>query len=116
MKPKIVLTVASILYFVLALYSIVTTGNGFDFLAYLAIIFTLCLAILFWSVRNAPPSGTLNSILFTGFLAFLLGGILGLYGQWSGNYMDSPVGYLDGVAWLGMAVWFMLVWRANKSQ
>ncbi|MBE7436590.1 MAG: hypothetical protein HS100_21925 [Anaerolineales bacterium] len=116
MKPKIVLTVASVLYFLLTVASFSMTGSGFNFLAYLAIVLTLCLAILFWSVRNAPPSSALDAILLTGFLAYFLGCIIAFYAQWSGNYMDSPLGYLEGVAWLGMAVWFFLVRRANKSQ
>ena len=115
MKPKIVLTVASVLYFLLTLASFFMTGDGFNFLAYLAIVFALCVAMLFWSVRNAPPSQTLNAILFTGFLMFSLGSLIAFYGQWSGNYMDSPLGYLEGVAWLAMAVWFFLAGRANKS-
>ncbi len=115
MKPKIILTVASILYFVLALSSIFITGNGFNFHAYLAIAFAFCLAVLFWSVRNAPHDKTLDSVLLAALLTFFLGGILALYGQWSGNYMDSPLGYLDGAVWLAIAVWFFFVRRANKS-
>ena len=115
MKPKIVLAVASVMYFLLTLASFSMTGGGFNFLPYLAIVFTFCLAILFWSVRNAPPSGALNAVLFTGFLAFFLGSLLAFYAQWSGNYMESPLGYLEGVAWLAMAVWFFFVWRGNRS-
>ena len=116
MKPKIVLTVASLLYFLLTVASLSMLGGGFNFLAYLAIVLTLCLAVLFWSARNAPSSSTLDAILLTGFLAYFLGSIIAFYAQRSGNYMDSPLGYIEGVAWLAMAVWFFLVRRVNKAQ
>lgn len=115
MKPKTVLTVASVLYFLLTLASFSMVGDGFNFLSYLAIVFTLCFAILFWSVRNAPPTKTLDAVLLVGCLAFFMGSILGFYAQWSGNYMDTPLGYLEGVAWLAMAIWFFAVRRANLS-
>jgi hypothetical protein len=115
MKPKIILTVASVLYFLLTFAGFFMVGEGFNFLAYLGILLTFCLAVLFWSVRNAPQSKPLDAILFTGFLAFFLGSFIAFYAQWSGNYMDSPAGYLEGVAWFGMAVWFFLVRRANMS-
>lgn len=115
MKPKIILTVASVLYFLLTLAGFFMTGGEFNFLSYLGILLTFCLAVLFWSVRNALPSKTLDAILFTGFLAFFLGSLIAFYSQWSGNYVDSPAGYLEGVAWMAMGVWFFFVWRANKS-
>ena len=115
MKPKIILTVACVLLFLMSFASVFMLGDGFNWLGYLAIGFTLCFAILFWSVRNAPPSGALNAVLFTGFLAFFLGSLLAFYAQWSGTYMESPLGYLEGVAWLAMAVWFFFVWRGNRS-
>lgn len=90
-------------------------GEGFNFLAYLGILLTFCFAVLFWSARNAPPSKLLDTILLTGFLVYFLGSLLAFYAQWSGNYMDSPAGYLEGVAWLAMAVWFFFVRRANRS-
>ena len=102
MKPKIVLTVASLLYFLLTVASLSMLGGGFNFLAYLAIVLTLCLAVLFWSARNAPSSSTLDAILLTGFLAYFLGSIIAFY--------------VEGVAWLAMAVWFFLVRRVNKAQ
>lgn len=115
MKPKFVLTVASVLYFLLTFAGFFMVGERFNFLAYLGILFTFCLAVLFWSVRNGPQSKPLDAILFMGFLAFFLGSFIAFYSQWSGNYMDSPAGYLEGVAWLAMAVWFFFVWRANLS-
>ncbi len=115
MKPKIVLTFASVMYFLLTLASFFMVGEGFNFLAYLGILLTFCFAVLFWLARNAPPSRMLDAILLVGFLAFFLGSIIAFYAQWSGNYMDSPWGYGEGVAWLGMAVWFFLVRRANRS-
>lgn len=115
MKPKIILTVASVLYFLLTFASFFMVGEEFNFLAYLGILLTFCLAVLFWFVRSAPPSRTLDAVLFTGFLAFFLGSFVAFYAQWSGNYMNSPAGYLEGVAWLAMAVWFFFVWRANRS-
>lgn len=114
MKPKIVLTVASVLYLMLGLYGLFSMGD-FNFAAYIGVVFTLCLVVLFWLARNAPASQALDAILITGFLAFFLGGILALYFQWSGNYIDSAYGYLEGVVWLGMAVWFFFVARANRS-
>lgn len=115
MKPKTVLTVASVFYFLLTLAGFFIVGNEFNFLAYLGILLTFCFTILFWLARNAPPSRTLDSIMLAGFLAFFLGSLIAFYAQWSGNYMDSPLGYLEGVAWLAMAVWFFLVRRTNMS-
>ncbi len=115
MKPKTILTVASILYLLLTLSGFFMVVGEFNFLAYLGIGFTFSVAILFWSVRSASPSQMLDAILLMGFLTFLLGSIIAFYAQWSGNYMDLPLGYLEGVAWLAMAVWFFFVRRANRS-
>ena len=116
MKPKLILTVASVLCllltFAVAGYSM---QGGFNFPAYLGIVFAFCLSALFWTARNAPVSKPLDAILLTGYLAFFLGSLIAFYAQWSGNYMDSPLGYLEGVAWLAIAVWFFLVGRANRS-
>lgn len=114
MKPKIILTIASILYVLLGLAGFLTPSE-FNFFAYLAYVFAFCFAALFWSVRNAQPSKMFDVVLFTGLLTFFLGSLLAFYGQWSGNYVDSPLGYLEGVAWLAMAVWFFFVRRANRS-
>ncbi|MCC6297944.1 MAG: hypothetical protein IT314_01510 [Anaerolineales bacterium] len=115
MKPKIILTVASAMYLLLTFASFFMVGGEFNFLAYLGVGLIFSIAILFWSVRNAPPSQTLGAVLLLGFLTFFLGSLVAFYAQWSGNYADSPVGYLEGAAWLGMAVWFFLVRRANMS-
>jgi hypothetical protein len=116
MKPKFILTFASVLCLLLTFgvagYAL---QGGFNFPAYLGVAFAFCLGALFWAARNAPVSNSLDAILLTGFLAFFLGSIIACYGQWSGNYIDSPLGYLEGVAWLAMAIWFHAVRRANRS-
>ena len=114
MKPKFILTVTSVAYLLLGLANFFSISD-FNFPAYIGVVFTLCLAILFWLVRNAPTSKTLDAIFIIGTLAFFLGSLLAFYAQWSGNYMDSPAGYLEGVAWLAMAIWYFLVGRANMS-
>ncbi len=114
MKPKFVLTFASIMFFLWMLASFFEmVGEAFNFFAYQGILLTFCLAVLFWLARNAPPSKMLDAILLVGFLALFLGSLLAFYAQWSGNYMDSPLGYLEGVAWLAVAIWFFAVRRAN---
>ena len=116
MKPKLVLTVASVLYLVLGLYGFFAVAAGeFNFQAYLSVVFTFCLSFLFWRSRNAPVSKSLDAVLFTGLLAFFAGGILALYAQWSGNYLDTAYGYFESLFWLAMAVWFFLVGRVNMS-
>ena len=114
MKPKLVLTVTSIMFLLLGLDNFFSIRE-FNFPAYIGVVFTLCLVVLFWLTRNAPASKTLDAVFIMGFLAFFLGAILAFYAQWSGNYIDSPLGYLEGVAWLAMAIWFFLVGRANMS-
>jgi hypothetical protein len=115
MKPKIILTVASVMYLLLTFAGFFMIGGEFNFLAYLGVGLVFSIAILFWSVRNAPASQTLDAVLLLGFLTFFLGSLVAFYAQWSGNYADSPVGNLEGAAWLSMSVWFLLVRRANKS-
>ncbi len=114
MKPKILLTVAGVLFLGMGVTGFFMTGD-YDYFAYNGGVFALALGVLFLLARNAPASKTLDAILITGFLAGLGMGLNALYGQWSGNYMDTAVGYIPGLVWLGLAVWFFLVWRGNRS-
>ena len=114
MKPKILLTVAGVLLPLMGVAVFFMTG-GYDYFAYIGGVLALALGALFLLARNAPSSKALDAILITGCLAGLGMGLNALYGQWSGNYMDTAVGYISGLIWLGLAVWFFLVWRGNRS-
>ena len=114
MKPKLLLTVASVLYVLggIAGFFIV---SGYDYNAYGAAVLTIALGVLFWLARDIPASKALNAVMITGTIATLGGSLVALYGQYSGTYMDTAVGYIPGLVYLGLAVWFFLVGRANLS-
>lgn len=114
MKPKLLLTVAGAFYLLggVAGFFIVP---GYDYNAYGAAVLTISLGVLFWLARDIPQSKALNAVMIAGFLATFGGSLVALYGQWSGTYMDTAVGYIPGLVWLAMAVWFFLVGRANMS-
>lgn len=114
MKPKTLLTVVSALYILggVAQFFMVP---GYDYTAYGLAVCTLSLGVLFWLMREVPPSKALNAVMIGGCLATFGGSLVALYGQWSGTYMDTAIGYIPGLFWLGLAVWFFLVWRGNRS-
>ncbi len=114
MKPKLLFTIASILYFLGGLFSFFQPG-GFDYYLYSLGVLSVAIGILFWLVRDAPASKTLNAVFLTGTLASGLGALVALYGQFSGTYMDTPVGYVPGLIYLALAAGFFLVGRANMS-
>ena len=114
MKPKLLLTVASVLY-VLGGIAGFFMVSGYDYNAYGGAVAYLSLGVLFWLARDIPVSRALNAILTIGFIATLGGSLVALYGQYSGAYMDTAVGYVPGLVYLGIAVWFFLVGRASMS-
>ncbi len=114
MKPKLLLTIASVLYILGGIAGFFMAG-GYDYFAYGGAVAYLSLGVLFWLARDIPASKALNAVMVTGFIATLGGGIVGLYGQYSGTYMDTAVGYIPGLVYLGLAVWFFVAGRANMS-
>ncbi len=114
MKTKTLLAVVGVLY-VLSGISEFFLVPGFEFTTYSDAVGTLSLGVLFWLMRNVPPSKALNGVLIVGFLATFGWSLVALYSQWNGTFMDSAVGYIPGLIWMGLAVWFFLAWRGNKS-
>ena len=114
MKPKLLLTVAGVL-FVLGGIAGFFLVSGYDYTAYGSAVAYLSLGVLFWLARDIPASKALNAVILTGTIATFGGSLVALYGQYSGTYMDTAVGYIPGLMYLGLAVWFFLVGRANMS-
>lgn len=114
MKPKLLLTVAGVLYFFGGIAGFFTVP-GYDYNAYGAAVLTISLGVLFWLARDIPVSKALNAVMLTGTIATLGGSLVALYGQYSGTYMDTAIGYIPGLVWLAIGVWFFLVGRANMS-
>lgn len=114
MKPKLLLTVASVLYVLGGIVGFFIVSS-YDYNAYGAAVLTIALGVLFWLARDIPVSKALDAVLITGFIATFGGSLVALYGQWNGTYMDTAVGYIPGLFWLGIAVWFFLAGRANAS-
>jgi hypothetical protein len=114
MKPKLLLTVAGML-FILGGIAGFFMVSGYDYTAYGGAVAYLSLGVLFWLARDIPASRALNAVMVTGFFATLGGSFVALYGQYSGTYMDTAVGYIPGLIYLGIAVWFFLAGRANMS-
>ncbi len=115
MKPKLLFTIASVLYLLSGITAFFLV-SGFDYSAYTLGVTIFALGVLFWLTRNAPASKSLDAVFITGFLSTFGWALVSLYSQWSGNYMDSPIGYVSGLLWLGLAVWFFLAGRANMSK
>lgn len=114
MKPKLLLTVAGILYLLGGIAGFFMSG-GYDYVAYGGAVAYLSLGMLFWLARDIPASKALNAVMITGFIATFGGSLVALYGQYSGTYMDTAAGYIPGLVYLGLAVWFFLAGRANMS-
>ena len=122
MKPKLLLTIAGAYYLLDGLAGFFMV-SGFDFIAWGYSIFCMSLGALFLmtrgeessKARNAPASKTLDAVFAGAWIATLGVGLNALYGQFSGNYMDTAAGYIPGVVMLGLAVWFFLASRANES-
>lgn len=114
MKPKLLLMVAGVLYILGGIAGFFTVP-GYDYNAYGAAVLTISLGVLFWLARDIPVSKALNAVMLTGTIATFGGSLVALYGQYSGTYMDTAVGYIPGLFWLAIAVWFFLVGRANMS-
>jgi hypothetical protein len=114
MKPKLLLTIAAVLYVLGGISSFFMSG-GFDYFAYGGAVTYLSLGVLFWLARDIPVSRALNAVMLTGTIALFGGSLVALYSQYSGAYMDTAVGYIPGLVYLGMAVWFFLAGRANMS-
>ncbi len=112
MKPKLLLTVAAVLYVLGGMAGFFMAG-GYDYTAYGGAVAYLSLGVLFWLARDIPVSKALNAVMLTGTIATFGGSLVALYGQYSGAYMDTAVGYIPGLVFLGIAVWFFLVGRAN---
>lgn len=114
MKPKLLLMVASVLYILGGIAGFFMV-SGYDYTAYGGAVAYLSLGVLFWLARDIPVSKALNAVMLTGTIATFGGSLVGLYGQYSGTYMDTAVGYVPGLVYLGLAVWFFLAGRANMS-
>ena len=114
MKPKLLLSVAGVLFILGGIAGFFMAG-GYDYVAYGGAVAYLSLGMLFWLARDIPVSKALNAVMLTGTIATFGGGLVALYGQYSGTYMDTAVGYIPGLMYLGLAVWFFLVGRANMS-
>jgi hypothetical protein len=114
MKPKLLLTVASVLYLLGGIAGFFMAG-GYDYVAYGGAVAYLSMGILFWLARDIPVSKVLNAVMLTGTIATFGGSLVALYGQYSGTYMDTAAGYIPGLVYLGLAVWFFLAGRANMS-
>jgi hypothetical protein len=89
--------------------------SGYDYAAYGGAVTYLSLGVLFWLARDIPVSRALNAVMLTGTIATFGGSLVALYGQYSGTYMDTAAGYIPGLIYLGLAIWFFLVGRANMS-
>ena len=114
MKPKLLLTFTAAFYLLGGVAGFFMAG-GYDYNAYEAAVLTTAFAVLFWMARDLPASKALTAVLLAGFIVNFGGSLVALYGQWSGTYMDTAIGYIPGLVWLGLAVWFFLVGRANMS-
>ena len=114
MKSSLILTVAGIV-FLLSGLAIFFMAGGYDYYAFAGGVVSIALGVVFLMARNAPASTARNAIFMGGTLATLGGGLNALYGQWSGTYMGTAVGYIPGVVFLAFAVWFFLAGRANMS-
>ena len=114
MKSSLVLTVAGAFY-VLTGIAAFFMGGGYNYAAFAGGIVAVALGILLLLARNAPASKTLDAVFAGAWIATLGVGLNALYGQFSGNYMDTAAGYIPGVVMLGLAVWFFLASRANES-
>jgi len=114
MKPSLILTVAGIVFLLGGLAGFFATG-GYDYYAFGSGVLSIALGVVFLMARTAPASKPRDAIFMGGFLATLGSGLSALYGQWSGTYMDTAVGYVPGVVFVAFAVWFFLVGRANMS-
>ena len=114
MKPKLFLTIAGV-YFLLDGLAGFFMVSGFDFITYAYSIFCMSLGALFLMTRNEAASTARNAIFMTGFLASFFVSLIAYYAQWSGQFMDSPAGYIPPTLWLIVAVGFFLVGRANMK-
>lgn len=112
MKPKLMLTIAGIFYLLDGLAAFFMVAN-FDFIAWAYGIFCLSLGALFLMSRNEAASRARNAIFIAGLLSSLGTSLAAYFAQWSGKFLDSPVGYLPPTLWLLVAIGFFLVRRAN---
>jgi hypothetical protein len=71
--------------------------------------------ILCLLARNELVSKLRDAIFITGFLSTFGVSVIAYYAQWSGKFMDSPLGYLPPTLWLIVTAGFFLVGRANMS-
>ena len=114
MKPKLFLTIAGA-WFLIEGVTGFFMGGGFDFFTFGFNVFSITMGILCLLIRNEPAPKARNAVFLTGFLATLGISLTGYYAQWSGVFMDSPVGYVPPTLWLIVALGFLLVGRANMS-
>ncbi len=114
MKPKLMLTIGAIWFLIEGLTGFFMV-SGFDFIAYGFSVFCISLGILCLLARNESASKLRNAIFITGFLSTFGVSLIAYYAQWSGVFMDSPIGYIPPTLWLIVAIGFFLVGRANMS-
>jgi hypothetical protein len=114
MKTKWMLTVCGAWYLVEG-FSVFFTSGGFYFMSYGFGIFCVSLGLLCLLIRNESPSRLRNYILFISFLSALGISLIAYYSQWSGQSMDSPLGYIVPTIWLIVAVVFFLASRRSNA-
>ena len=114
MKPKHMLTIGGIWFLIEGLSGFFMVSE-FDFIAFGFSIFCISLGTLCLLARNESSSKLRDAIFITGFLSTFGVSLIAYYAQWSGMFMDSPIGYLPPTLWLIVAIGFFLVGRANMS-
>ena len=112
MKPKFMLTIGGIWFLIEGITGFFMEG-GFAFFTFGFSIFSISLGVLCLLTRNEGATKARNAIFMTGFLSTLGISFIAYYAQWSGVFMDSPVGYVPPTLWLVVAIGFFLVGRAN---
>ncbi|MCK6585722.1 MAG: hypothetical protein L6Q49_21675 [Anaerolineales bacterium] len=114
MKPKLMLTIGGIWFLIEGVTGFFMAG-GFDFSAFGFSVFSITLGILCLLMRNESPSKARNAVFLSGFLSTFGISLVAYYAQWSGLFMDTPIGYIPPTLWLIVAIGFFLVGRANMS-
>lgn len=114
MKPKLMLTIGGVWFLIEGITGFFMV-SGFDFMSYGFSVLSISLGVLCLTARNEPVSKLRNATFLTGFIATFGISLIAYYSQWSGRFIDSPVGYIPPTLWLIVALGFLLVGRADKS-
>lgn len=114
MKPKSMLTIGGAWFLIEGLTGFFMV-SGFDFASYGFSVFCITLSVVCLMARNEPASKLHNVAFTAGFFSTFGVSIIAYYAQWSGAFMESPIGYIPPTLWLIVALGFFLVGRANLS-